>query len=193
MLKLDNRGGSLTGHVMDSILVAQPVRALDGIVHVPSPVILVHVAESSVDATLGGDSVTSSGKQLRDTGSVEASLGETKGGTETSTTGTDDEGIVLVVLNIDDELIRLSLLLRAVVSRDCSGPRRNTYNDVVLCADMRRSLLGSQGMVGNNSSCNCSPEVSPCSQLCRCILRSDSPAGRVVEKALAWLLANREN
>lgn len=39
-----------------------------------------------------------SGEELGDTGSVEASLGETKGSTQTGTTGTDDNGIVLVIL-----------------------------------------------------------------------------------------------
>ena len=37
------------------------------------------------------------GEQLGDTGSVETSLGKTESGTETGTTGTNDEGIVGVV------------------------------------------------------------------------------------------------
>ncbi|KAI6755199.1 hypothetical protein HG531_004305 [Fusarium graminearum] len=43
VLKLDNGSGSLSGHVVNSVLVTQPVGTLDGIVHVPSPVVLVHV------------------------------------------------------------------------------------------------------------------------------------------------------
>jgi hypothetical protein len=42
--------------------------------------------------------VASSGKQFRDTGSVEASFRQTEGGSQTSTSGTDNDGIVLVVL-----------------------------------------------------------------------------------------------
>lgn len=64
----------------------------------PSPVILVHVSKSSIDTTLGGDSVRSSREKLGDTGCVEASLGKTESSSQTSTTGTDNEGIVLVVL-----------------------------------------------------------------------------------------------
>lgn len=56
------------------------------------------LSKGSVDTTLGSDSVTSRGEQLGNTGSVEASLGQTEGGTQTGTTGTDDDGIVLVVL-----------------------------------------------------------------------------------------------
>ncbi len=98
VLELDNGGGSLTGHVVNGILVTEPVGALDGIVHVPSPVVLVHVAERGVDATLGGDGVGSGREELGDTGSVESSLGQAKGGTETGATGAYDEGIVFVVL-----------------------------------------------------------------------------------------------
>lgn len=105
MLEFDNGGGSLTSHVVNSILITQPVRSLDGIVHVPSPVILVHVAKGSVDTTLSGDSVTSGREKLGNTGSVEASLSKTESGTKTGTTGTDNEGIVLVVLHFDGELV----------------------------------------------------------------------------------------
>jgi len=52
VLQLDDTVGSLATHVMDSILISEPVGSLDGIVHVPSPVILSHVAQSSVDTSL---------------------------------------------------------------------------------------------------------------------------------------------
>jgi hypothetical protein len=56
------------------------------------------LSESSVDTTLSGDSVRSCGEKLRDTGSVETGFRKTEGGTQTGTTSTDDDGIVLVVL-----------------------------------------------------------------------------------------------
>lgn len=68
-----------------------------------------------------------------------------------------------------------------------------TYNDVVLCAQVRRGLLSSERVVRNNSGCSGSSKISSCSQSCSCIPRLNLPTGRVVEKALAWLLANREN
>ena len=129
---------------MDGVLVTQPVRTLDCVVHVPSPVILVHavncmsiptlviakscrhsLSESGVDTTLGGDSVRSGGEQLRDTGGVEASLSQTEGGSQTSATGTDDEGIVFVV------------------------------NDGVLVAEERRSLLCAKGLVCDDTGSGC--------------------------------------
>lgn len=105
VLKLDNRCGSLAGHVVNSILVSKPVGALDGIVHVPPPVVFVHVTKGSVDTTLCGDSVTPGREKLRYTGSVEAGLGQTEGGAKTGTTGTDNDRIVLVVLIATNEIV----------------------------------------------------------------------------------------
>lgn len=56
------------------------------------------LSKSSIDTTLSGDSVRTSGEELGDTSGVEASLSETEGSTQTGTTGTDHNGIVLVIL-----------------------------------------------------------------------------------------------
>jgi hypothetical protein len=48
--------------------------------------------------------VTSGREELGNTSGVETSLGQTEGGTETGTTGTDDDGIVLVVLWSNENL-----------------------------------------------------------------------------------------
>ena len=87
----------------------------------PSPVILVHVSKSSINTTLSSDSVGSGGEQLGDTSSVETSLSQTEGGSQTSTTSTNDQGIVFVV------------------------------NDGVLVAEEWRSLLCAKGLVGDDA------------------------------------------
>ena len=99
VLKLNDGSGSLARHVVDGVLVTEPVGALDGVVHVASPVVGVHIAEGGVDATLSSNRVRSRGEELRDTGRVEAGFGQTEGGTETGATGTNNEGIVLVILD----------------------------------------------------------------------------------------------
>lgn len=43
---------SLLCHVMDSILVSQPIRSLHRIIEMPPPVIVLHVPQSGVDPTL---------------------------------------------------------------------------------------------------------------------------------------------
>ena len=98
VLELDNGIGSLLGHVVDSVLVTEPIGTLDGVVHVPSPVVLMLVTESGVDTSLGGGSMTTGREKLGETRRVETILGETDSSSETGTTTTDDDGIVLVVL-----------------------------------------------------------------------------------------------
>lgn len=97
VLELDDTLGRLAGHVVNSVLITEPIRTLDGIVHVPSPVILVHVTERSIDTTLRGNGVGTRREQLRDTSGVEAGLGQTECGAETRATSTDYQSIVLVV------------------------------------------------------------------------------------------------
>ncbi len=68
-------GGRLADHVLDGILVAKPVGALDGVVHVPAPVVLAHVAERSRDAALGRDGVRAGRKHLGDAGGLQTRFG----------------------------------------------------------------------------------------------------------------------
>ena len=51
--KLKNSGRCFTSHVLNSILITKPITTLDGVIEMPSPVVLVHVAQSGVDTTLG--------------------------------------------------------------------------------------------------------------------------------------------
>lgn len=97
VFQLDNGLGGLLGHVVDGVLVSEPIGTLDGVIHVPLPVIGVHVSESGVDTSLRSDGVGSGGEQLGDTSGVEASLGQTEGGSETGSTGSNNNTIVLVV------------------------------------------------------------------------------------------------
>lgn len=64
------------------------------------PVVFVHVTESGVDTTLGGNSVGSGWEQLGDTSDLEALLNQTEGGSKTGTTGTDDNTVVFVVNDV---------------------------------------------------------------------------------------------
>ena len=100
MLELDDRRACLAAHVLDRVLVAQPVRALDGVVHVPAPVVLAHVAERGADAALRGDRVAAGGEHLGDAGGLQALLGQAEGGPQAGTAGADDDDVVGVVDNL---------------------------------------------------------------------------------------------
>ena len=45
MLKLVNGFGRVAAQIFDGVLVAEPVRPLHGVVHVPAPVVPAHIAE----------------------------------------------------------------------------------------------------------------------------------------------------
>ena len=89
----------LSGHVLNGVLVSEPVCTLHGVIKVPPPVIIMHVAECGVDTALGSNGVRTRGEQFRDTGSLETSLSEAEGSAESGATGTDDDGVVGVVDN----------------------------------------------------------------------------------------------
>jgi len=90
---------SLLGHVMDGILITEPIWTLNGIKEVPFPVVLSHVSEGCIDTTLSSDGVRTSWEQLGDTSSLETFLDETKSGSKTSTTGTNYYCIISMVNN----------------------------------------------------------------------------------------------
>ena len=97
MLELDDRRDRLAHHVFDGVLVAQPVRPLDGVVHVPAPIILAHVAERGADAALGGDGVAAGREQLAEAGGAQALLRHAEGGAQAGPAAADHDDVVAVV------------------------------------------------------------------------------------------------
>ena len=97
VLQLVNRCGRLAHHVFDRVLVAQPVRPLDGIVHVPRPVIGRIVAQRCGDAALCGDRVAARGKDLGDIGGAETGLGSAHRGAQARSARAHDHHVIHVV------------------------------------------------------------------------------------------------
>lgn len=73
------------------------VITFDGVVHVPLPVVLLHVAEGGVDAALGSDGVAPRREQLGDDGGLEALSDQAEGGAQASSASAHDDGVVRVV------------------------------------------------------------------------------------------------
>jgi len=109
VLELNDGVGSFSSHVVDGVLVTEPIGALDSVVHVVLPAVLLHVAESSIDSSLSRDSVRSSWEELGDASSVEASFGKAESSAETSSTGANDESVEFVI----DDFIRVGYFLLA--------------------------------------------------------------------------------
>ena len=108
ILQLEYGLGRLLGHIVDGILIAQPIGALDCIIKVILPFVVVHVGECRIYATLGSDRVRSCGKQLSNHSGLETSVGETVCGSQSSATRAYYYGVVRV---IDDTVVRFLFLL----------------------------------------------------------------------------------
>ena len=93
MLQLVDGRDGLAAHVLDGILVAQIVRALDGVEHVPVPVVRQDIGQGRVDAALGGDRVRAGRKDLGDHRDTRLGLRQLQRGAQAAAAGADDEGI----------------------------------------------------------------------------------------------------
>ena len=99
MLQLIDGFGRVAHHIFDGILVAEPVRPLDGVVHVPAPVVRMHVAERCRDAALRGYRMGARRKYLGDAGGAQAGLAAADHRTQAGAAGADHDDVVGVVFN----------------------------------------------------------------------------------------------
>ena len=64
MLKFVNGGGRMAAEIFNGVLIAQPVRALHRVIHVPAPVVGPHVAKRSRNAALRRHRMRARGKHF---------------------------------------------------------------------------------------------------------------------------------
>jgi hypothetical protein len=74
MLKFNDAFRRFSTHKLDRVLISQPIRALNGVVHVPMPTILAHICERGTNATLGRHGVRSGRKHFGQHRDVKTSL-----------------------------------------------------------------------------------------------------------------------
>ena len=94
VLELHDRRRCFLAHILDRILIAQPVRSLDGVVHMPAPVVFTHVAECGTDTALCGNRVTARRKYFGDGRGRQTEFGEAQRCTQTRTTCTYDDDVI---------------------------------------------------------------------------------------------------
>jgi hypothetical protein len=86
-------------HIFDGVLVAEPVGALDGVVHVPAPVVLAHIAQRRRDAALRRHGMRAGRKHFGDAGGAQARFAAADDGAQSRAAGADDDDVVGVVFD----------------------------------------------------------------------------------------------
>ena len=99
MLQLVNRFRGVTAQIFDRVLVAEPVGALDRVVHVPAPVVFAHIAERSRNAALRRHRVRAGGEDFSDAGGAQARFAAADDRAQAGAAGADDHHVVSVILN----------------------------------------------------------------------------------------------
>jgi hypothetical protein len=93
MFQLEDCRDGLPAHVLDRILIAEPIRPFDRIVHMPLPTVFAEIAKTSCNAALGGYRVTACRKNLCNASCRQARLDGALSGAQTGTAGTDDDDV----------------------------------------------------------------------------------------------------
>ena len=97
MLQFVNGFGRIAAQIFNGVLVAQPVRAFDGVIHVPAPVIITHIAKRGGYAPLRGNRVAARRKDFRNTCRFQPALGTSQCGAQSGTAGPDNDNIKLMI------------------------------------------------------------------------------------------------
>ena len=93
VLELVHHLAGLAAHELDGVLIAEPVRALHGVVEVVVPVVLGHVAEAGADATLRRHRVAARREDLGQHGHVQARQRELQRSAHARAAGADDDDV----------------------------------------------------------------------------------------------------
>src|ERR1700693_5353144 len=97
MLQLEDRGEGLPANVLDRILIAEPVRPFDRIIHMPLPTVFAEVAETGRNAALRGNRMTPPREHFRDACGRKTRLNRALSSPQTGAAGTDNDHIECMV------------------------------------------------------------------------------------------------
>ena len=97
VLKFVDGGRRFTRQIFHGVVVAQPVRTFDGVIHVPLPRVRAHVLERSGNAALGCHGMRAGGKNLGDAGGIKTLLGHAERGAQTRAASANHHHVEFVV------------------------------------------------------------------------------------------------
>src|SRR4029077_19955921 len=99
MFELDDGRHGILAHVFNGVLFAEPVGSLDRVVHVPTPVVLAHIAECGADPALRGNGMAAGRKQLADGGGLEPRRSGAQGRPQSGAAAADHDDVIGVVVD----------------------------------------------------------------------------------------------
>ena len=99
MLKLIDGSRRIAAEIFDRILIAEPIRPLDGVVHVPFPIVRTHIGKRRRDTALRRDRVRAGRKDLGDTGRAQPCLRTADGRPQPGAASADDDNVECVIGN----------------------------------------------------------------------------------------------
>ena len=99
MFEFVHRGRRVAAQIFDRVLVAEPVGALDRVVHVPAPVVLAHVAECGRDAALRRHGMRARREHFGDAGGAQSRFAAADHRAQARAAGADDHDVVDVILD----------------------------------------------------------------------------------------------
>ncbi len=97
MLQLNYSVCCFLTHVLDCVLIPEPVGSLNRVVHVPAPIVFTHIAQRRTNAALRSNCVTSGWEYFGDTCRLETLLGKAECCAQPRTTSADDYDVIIVV------------------------------------------------------------------------------------------------
>ena len=100
VFQFDHRRWRFFAHKTDSFLVAKPIRTLDGVVHMPTPVIFTHIGERGTHPALCRNSMGTRREYFGDAGCAKTGLGKAQTGAKSRASRADDDHIMLVMNNV---------------------------------------------------------------------------------------------
>ena len=128
MLELVDGLRRVAAEIFDGVLVAEPIRPLDRVVHMPAPVVGPHIAERRGDAALRGDGMGAGGEHLGDAGGAQARLAAADHRAQARAAGADHHHVIGVVDNgigaaVDLDACAARRLWRRVLRHQLEAPR----------------------------------------------------------------------
>ena len=97
MFQLVNGFWRPAAEIFDGVLVAEPIGALDGVVHVPAPIVLAHIAERGRNAALSRHGMAAGRKDFGDAGDLETLFCRFQGCAKPCATCPDDDDVEIVI------------------------------------------------------------------------------------------------